>query len=222
MNPTNKLQNIIAPGTVIKTKHKNSNDWVFTIVLSAYENLIEIKHVEDYLVSVLMIGDILDCKIAGENTFHKITAEVFNIRFVSHTIVLKITNFESIQYSRKHKRYDTYLCGNYSIKGEYCDNYCVVLNVSLGGFYIVTRGRLKTGDVIELMLYHQKTNYLLTECVVQWVDEKEQNHYYGLSIVNVHERSMQPFRHFLRSLQRKETMLYKKLKSQYGDYDPVQ
>lgn len=219
MNMTKKLQSIITPGTVIKTKHKNSNDWVFTIVISAYENLLEIRHVEEYLVSVVMIGDILECKIAVENTFYLLTAEVYNVKFVSRTVVLKITDFESMQNTRRYKRYDTYLCGNYSMKGDYCDHYCVMINASLGGFYIVTRGKLNVGDTIELMLYHKKTIFLFTECVVQRVNEKDQNYFYGLSIVGVHEKSIKPFRNFIRSVQRKETMLHKKLKSQNGDFN---
>lgn len=214
-----KLKNIIEPGTMIETKHKNSSDWVLTIVLSVYENLLEIKHVDNYLVSVLMIGDILDCKIVQDNSIYLMTAEVYNVKFLSQSIVLKITELETIQNVRKHKRYDVYLCGYYSMKGDICENYCVVTNVSLGGFSIVTRSKLNKGDILELTFFTRSSKFITAVCSVQWANERDQNHFYGLSIHEIDENSIRAFQYYIRGLQRKETLLHKKWKNQFEEFD---
>lgn len=214
-----KAENIIKAGTLVRTKQQNSSDWVVTGVLNVHGCFIEIEHVEGYLNSVLMIGDILDCQMIDEKNIYIMTAEVYNVKFASRSVILKIETIDIIDNKREYKRYDVYLSGSFRKVEDIYENYCVVLNVSLGGFSIVTRGKLEKDDVIELAMYNKKSHIITAECVIKWVSTKDSNYYYGLSISNMDERSKTLFLSFIRTLLRKERQLCKKYKSQHGTID---
>ena len=183
-------------------------------VINVYGNFIEIEHVEGYLYSVLMIGDILDCQMVDDNYIYIMTAEVYNVKFASRSVILKIKTIDIIN-NKGNKRYDVYLSGSFCKIDDIYENYCVVLNISLGGISIVTRGKLEKDDNIELVMYNKKSHIITSECVVKWVKRNDSNYYYGLSITNMDERSKSLYRNFIRILRRKEIKLCKKYKSQH-------
>lgn len=208
-------ENVIKAGMIVRTKQQNSSEWVVTGVINVYGNFIEIEHVEGYLKSVLMIGDILDCQKIDDKYIYIMTAEVYNVKFASRSVILKIKTIDIINNKREYKRYDVYLSGSFCKIDDIYENYCVVLNISLGGISIVTRGKLEKDDNIELVMYNKKSHIITSECVVKWVKRNDSNYYYGLSITNMDERSKSLYQNFIRILRRKEIKLCKKYKSQH-------
>lgn len=208
-------ENVIKSGMIVRTKHQNSSEWVVTGVINVYGDFIEIEHVEGYLYSVLMIGDVLDCQMVDDNYIYIMTAEVYNVKFASRSVILKIKTIDIINNKREYKRYDVYLSGSFCKIDDIYENYCVVLNISLGGISIVTRGKLEKDDNIELVMYNKKSHIITSECVVKWVKRNDSNYYYGLSITNMDERSKSLYQNFIRILRRKEIKLCKKYKSQH-------
>jgi len=203
------LENLIKPFSIIKTKHAGGNDWVTTAVINSRGQFLEVKQVDEYLESVLMIGDKLECKIVEKNLIYLMNAEVYNVKFASRSIVLLVDTIQSIKNVRKHKRYDVYLSSCFCKKGEVCDNYCVVVNVSLEGLSIITRSKLKAGDIIDLNIYFKGFQLVSFECEIRWKSKSEQNYLYGLSIKNISEKSKALYRSFIKKLQRKERLLTK-------------
>lgn len=164
-------ENVIKAGMIVRTKQQNSSEWVVTGVINVYGNFIEIEHVEGYLNSVLMIGDILDCQKIDDKYIYIMTAEVYNVKFASRSVILKIKTIDIINNKREYKRYDVYLSGSFCKIDDIYENYCVVLNISLGGISIVTRGKLEKDDNIELVMYNKKSHIITSECVVRWKKE---------------------------------------------------
>lgn len=210
------VEDVIKAGMIVRTKHKNSSNWVVSGVLSVYGCYIEIEHVEEYLSSVLMICDILDCQMVDNENLYIMSAEVFNVKFASRSVILKIEAIDIVKNKREYKRYDVYLSGSYCKSEDIHENYCVVLDISVGGIKIVTKGKLNKGDTIELLMYNKKFSIIIAECIVKWIDEKDSNYYYGLSISYMDERSKNLYRNFIRNLRRKEIQLCKKYKSQHN------
>ncbi len=219
MSESLDIEKIIKAGMLVRTKQQHSSDWVITGVINVHGNFIEIEHVEGYLYSVLMIGDILDCQMIDDKNINIMTAEVYNVKFASRSVILKIETIDIIDNKREYKRYDIYLCGSFCKLSDFYENYCVVLNVSLGGFSIITRGKLEKDDIIALAMYNKKSRIIMAECIVKWVNRKNSNYYYGLSISKMDERSKSLFRSFIRNLLRKERQLCKKYNSQHDTID---
>lgn len=219
MSESLDIEKIIKAGMLVRTKQQHSSDWVITGVINVHGNFIEIEHVEGYLYSVLMIGDILDCQMIDDKNINIMTAEVYNVKFASRSVILKIETIDIIDNKREYKRYDIYLSGSFCKIDNVYENYCVVLNVSLGGFSIATRCKLEKNDIIELAMYNKTSHIIMANCIVKWADKKESNYYYGLSISNMDERSKNLYRRFIRNLGRKEIQLCKKYKSQHDIMD---
>ena len=94
-------ENVIKAGMIVRTKQQNSSEWVVTGVINVYGNFIEIEHVEGYLNSVLMIGDILDCQKIDDKYIYIMTAEVYNVKFASRSVILKIKTIDIINNKRE-------------------------------------------------------------------------------------------------------------------------
>ncbi len=219
MSNSLEAEKIIQAGMLIRTKQQNSSDWVITGVLNVHGYFLEIEHVEGYLNFVLMIGDILDCQMVDDKNIYIMLAEVYNVKFASRSVILKIKTIETIENKREYKRYDIFLCGSFRKIENIYENYCVIVNISLGGFSIVTRCKLEKNDIIELAMYNKTSHIIMADCLVKWADKKESNYYYGLSISNMDERSKNLYRRFIRNLRRKEIQLCKKYKSQHDIMD---
>jgi len=215
MSGSLKTENIIKSGMIVRTKQQNSSDWVVTEVLNVYGRLIEVELVKEYLASVLMIGDILDCQMTDNKNIYIMTAKVYNVKFASRSVILKIETINIIDNKRDYKRYNVYLSGTFRKIKEIYENYCVILNISLEGISIITRSELKKDDTIELVTYNKMSHIIIAECAVKWTCKQGSNYYYGLSIINMDEKSKNLYQNFIRNLRRKELKLYKKYKSHH-------
>ena len=163
MSGSLKTENIIKSGMIVRTKQQNSSDWVVTEVLNVYGRLIEVELVKEYLASVLMIGDILDCQMTDNKNIYIMTAKVYNVKFASRSVILKIETINIIDNKRDYKRYNVYLSGTFRKIKEIYENYCVILNISLEGISIITRSELKKDDTIELVTYNKMSHIKIEE-----------------------------------------------------------
>lgn len=204
------FERLIEQYRLIETKHISNNDWVITVVLNSYGDYIEVKQVEDYLTSVLMIGDNLQCKFITKETIYLFDAEVYNIKLVSRSIVLKVFDVKTMKNNRKHARYEVYLSSSLKMEGFMGECYCVVVNVSIGGLSIITRCKLGINDKVNLSMYINGFSFLTAECFVEWTENMNRNSLYGLSIINMDELSRIQYSNFIKKLQRKERLLRKK------------
>lgn len=189
---------------LIETKQINSNMWIKTKIINVYGDFIEVLKVKEYISSVLMVGDILDCRIANNGTVIFINAEVYNIKLATRSVVLKALKMQKLQNYRKHKRYDIFIDAAFLRLGEVNEHYCVVVNLSLGGFGIVTKSSLCKGDVIELTTNYRDILHSAFQCEVRWTQGTEQYNYYGLAIVSMDDKSKSQFNGLIKRLQRLE------------------
>jgi len=206
-----KLEKAIELNALIETKNKNSNFWVKTKVLNICGQLLEISQVDEYAASLLMIGDLLDCRIKKGKTITMMTATVYNIKFAAQSVVLKIHSIKTIQNLRKHKRYDIALNAAYCKEGEMSQNHCVVANVSSRGMKIITKSQLNKDNNIEIILNCKKNPPITTECSVRWAMQTEQYNLYGLYIMDIDKKSNADYSDLHKMLQRRERIKDKKL-----------
>lgn len=195
---------------LIETKHKNGNDWVITLILNIYKNYIEVRQVEKYLTSVLMIGDKLQCKYITKDLIYLIDAEVYNIKFASSSVVLKVSNIKSLENNRTQNRYDVYLSSSFSRENSIGEYYCVTVNVSLSGLSIISKRSLELDETINVSIYFNSYNFLMVKCSVKWVDKSNDNNLYGLSIIEMDEISKSQYNNYIKKLKHKEYLLRKK------------
>lgn len=205
-----ELEKLIEPCKLIETKHQSDNNWIITVILNSFGNFIEIKQVEDYLNSILMIGDRLQCKFVTNKAIYLIEAEVYNVKFASRAVVLKASDIKTIENIRKYRRYDVYLSASFSKKGTVGENYCVIVNVSAEGLSIITRSGLEMDERINIGIYFHGFHFLMAECAVKWQDKINGNNLYGLLIVDMDEITRFQYLNYIKKLQRKERTLRKK------------
>lgn len=204
------LENIVSSNSLIETKHKSDNDWVITVSINSFGNFIEIKQVEDYLTSVIMIGDKLLCRYTCKEYIYILDVEVYNIKFASRSIVLKANEIKTVKNIRKHHRYEVYLSSSYCVDGTIGENYSIVTNISYSGLSIITRGNLNIDEIIDLSIYFPGFIFVLVKCSVKWRDKINENNLYGLQIIGLDDISQFQYSNFIKKLNRKERTLRKK------------
>ena len=87
-----RLENMLPEYTTIEIKRKEQDIWSKSIVMNVHGRFIEVKQIEQFLNPAIMTGDILQCKVIVENSIFLMKATVYNIKFISGSIVLKISD----------------------------------------------------------------------------------------------------------------------------------
>jgi hypothetical protein len=213
------LEKLIKRYDLVETEHRMCNNKVMTVVLDSYENYLEIKQVEEYFSHALMAGDELYCKYTTRELIHLFTTEVYNVKFASRSVVLKVYDIKTMENNRRFKRYDAYLCGSYGNKDTAGENYCVIANVSTKGLSIITRNTLEMDDEINVSIYLSGFNFLMARCSVRWFQKFDKNNMYGLAITGMDEISKAQYITFIRKLQVRENNLKKKGEKLLGLYN---
>lgn len=205
-----QLDNFVQRQSLIETNHNNGNTWVKTKIINIYEKFIEVSQVEEYIKSLMLINDPITCRIDNGTNVVIMDAQIYNIKFTSGSVVLKINNIYIRRKMRKHKRYDVYLSAAFCKKEEVYENYAVVVNVSLSGFCIITRSNLEKGDIIELRI-KRKNNLLTADCKVNWTARSGKSYVCGLSIISMNDYTKTLYKSFIGYLRRKDKQIGQKL-----------
>ena len=208
-----QLEDFLEPGIIIETKHKNANDWVVTEIVSCFADYIELRQVEDYLTSVVMLGDKLLCRIITPKTIYIIRAEVYNVKFASRTLILKAYKLETVENTRTRNRYDVYLSSSIKKVDWIGEEYSVVVNISVSGLSLITKAKLDIDDKIQVSIYFKGFQNIIAECSIRWKGEFNENPLYGLSIDYMDEISDFKYKNFIKKVQRKEMYHRKKGKN---------
>lgn len=207
------LENLIKRYDLVETEHRGCNSRAMTVVLNIYGNYLEVKQVEEYFSYALMVGDELNCKYTTRESIHLLSTKVYNVKFASRSVVLKVFDIKTMENNRRSKRYDAYLCGSYGNKDTVGENYCVIANVSTRGLSIITRSTLKADDEINVSIYLSGFNFLMARCSVKWFQKLNENNMYGLAITGMDEISKAQYIAFIRKLQARENNLKRRVKS---------
>ena len=183
----NEVQNLfISTKTKIKTRHKNTFDWVTSIILNTYKNYIEILLSEEYLKTIVLIGDIIFCEICDVGNIYTIEAEVINVKLISKTIVLRINNINKIKNFREFQRYYVSISSSISTEDSIGEKYAVIINLSESGLGMITNCNLDINNIVFLKLYFrsfQTTCNIL--CNIIWKRTFENNFLYGVKIFDI-------------------------------------
>ena len=183
------IEKMIPPYITIDIKQKDQNLWFKSIVLNAHERFIEVKLTEQFLNSAIMPGDLLQCMIFVEDSIYIIEAVVYNIKFISGSIVLKINDLKTMDNARKHKRYNALLSATFSEDGKLEEHYCIVLNISISGICIITKPKLQEGDIIEICINYSNSHFITAQYTVNWVLDRGPKNMYGLSIIHIDDKN---------------------------------
>ena len=210
------IEKIILPYFIIETKHSSNRKWINTMVLQCFKNLIELRQVEDYLTTVLMIGDELQCKYVTKDEIILIKTKVYNIKFASRSVVLQAYEVETTMNIRKAERYDVYLSASLSRMTGIGEQYCVVVNISKSGMSIISKSELILDERIMISIYFEGFHYLSALCSVRWCDKNIDYSIYGLSIENMDEIAQYQYERFLHTLKRRESAIRAKGRKLYG------
>ncbi|HEY8500569.1 MAG TPA: PilZ domain-containing protein [Clostridia bacterium] len=184
-----RLEKIIPVCAAIEIKRKDQDMWSKSIVMNVHGRFIEVKQIEQFLNPAIMTGDILKCLVIIENSIYLMKAAVYNIKFISGTIVLKVNDYKTINNERRHKRYNVLLCATISENEKLKEHYGVVLNISLSGLCIITNCRLKQRDTVEVCVCSPNSNFINAQCTVRWICNRWSKKVYGLAIENIDDKS---------------------------------
>lgn len=138
-------------------------------------------------------------------------ATVYNIKFISGSIVLKISDFKTINNERKHKRYNVLLSAALSENGKLKEHYSVVLNISISGLCIITNCKLKQGDIVDVCISSPDSNFINAQCTVKWIWNRWLKKVYGLAIVHIDDKSKYLLSDLINKLEQTERNKIKQL-----------
>lgn len=184
-----QLEEIIPEYVTIEIRREDQDIWSKSIVINVHGRFIEVKQVEQFLNPAIMAGDILQCMVIVENSIHLMKAMVYNIKFISGSIVLKVNDYKTINNERRHKRYNVLLSATFSESGKLKEHYGVVLNISISGLCIITNCELKQDDVIEVCINNPNSNLIHARCTVIWSLNQGKKKLYGLSITQIDDKN---------------------------------
>jgi len=138
-----KLRDFLSEGSIIRTKHCNSSNWVTNVVFAINEDWIEIDIglEKDYIENIIMIGDTMRCKYTNDEYEFTLIGWVTKIKLDEpQSITIKIHDVEKFANRRGNYRYDIYLCS--VIKKSKNDKngvFAIMTNLSQGGAAFVAK-----------------------------------------------------------------------------------
>jgi len=206
-----RLEEIIPEYVTIEIRREDQDIWSKSIVINVHGRFIEVKQVEQFLNPAIMAGDILQCMVIVENSIHLMKAMVYNIKFISGSIVLKVNDYKTINNERRHKRYNVLLSATLSESGKLKEHYGVVLNISISGLCIITNCKLKQDDIVEVCMCCLDSNFINAQCTVKWICDRWQKKVYGLAIAHIDEKSKFLLSELINKLEAAERDKLKKL-----------
>lgn len=205
------LEKTIPEFSTIDIKPKDQNIWLKSIVLNVHGKFIEIKQIEQFLNSAIMAGDILKCTIITENSICLMEAEVYNIKFISGSVVLKIHDLRTIANERKHKRYNILLNATFTEFGKLKEHYCVVLNISISGLCIITNFELKHDDIIDVFINYRNSSFIGARYAVKWLSKHGSKRVYGLLLTYIDDKNKSLLTDLIDELEKADTEQIKQL-----------
>lgn len=136
--PKLELQEIVTPGSLIRTKHPKS-EWIPNIVQSVYNDYIKVDLTKDYMESMIHVGDEIKGKYFGSEVEYLFEGKVDSIDISNSSFITihidKINIFENI---RSYNRYDIHMISKVSISRS-SPIYCIVTSVSSSGVSLLAK-----------------------------------------------------------------------------------
>lgn len=132
-----KLRDFLSEGSIIRTRHCNSSNWVTNVVFAINEDWIEIDIglEKNYIDNMIMIGDTMRCKYSNDDYEFTLIGWVTKIKLDEpQSITIKVHDVEKFLNRRDNYRYDIFLCSVIKrTKNDEKGVFAIMTNLSQGG-----------------------------------------------------------------------------------------
>jgi len=204
-----RIEDIIRPGTTIKTQVQDSRDWIVNSVVNLYSNTDEIEIIYDdrYLNMLVLVGDAMKIAYREDEWEYIIEAWITGIKIEPNKIItLKTVSVKKIANLRKDERYSV----NYgaTIYGINSDNgmFGVITNISVSGLGLITRGSFMVGEIIRICIMLPSSTFYIDAEIVR-SSENSKGTEYGVRFIRDDEEALNEIVTLINDIKEREDRL---------------
>ncbi|MFZ5988695.1 MAG: PilZ domain-containing protein [Bacillota bacterium] len=222
-----KLREFLCEGSIVRTKHCNTSNWVTNVIYAINEDYIEIDIglEKDYVDNIIMVGDTMKCKYTSGDYEYTLIGWVTRIKVdFPQSLTIKIHDIEKFTNKRESYRYDVYLCSVIKLnKNDSKGIFAIMINISQGGAAFVVKEDLESqlgiGDTLKeeiktyFEVYITPKKQLCFEGVIRRKSSNEKGIEYGVKIIDLDIGNEKVLNGFIDELEKKDKEFYNKRSS---------
>ena len=219
-----RLGDFLDKGSIVRTKHCESPNWVTNVVYGLNDESIEIDMglEKNYIENIIMIGDTMKCKYTTSDHEYTVTGWVSKISTgCPQSITIKVQRIERFDNKRDSYRYDVYLSSVVKVKREDGKGiFSILTNISLTGAAFIVReniGKLLNFDestldskIVTIEAYISPERIIVFEGEIVRKCDRDKGVEYGVRIFDMDMDNEKQLNGFINELAIRDKEFYNK------------